>query len=220
MSEPARPGHHKSLNELLRDPLIRLVMRADKVDARRLARLIRQVEMSRGAHHDGGDRGMTITLKPIDQPRYRSGVGIMLLNHQNEILVGRRIRLEDAWQMPQGGIEPGEEPRAAALRELREEIGTDNVETLAESKGWLRYELPPDLKGRVWGGCWEGQQQKWFAMRFCGTEDDINVATDQPEFSAWRWIPVGALPELIVAFKRQVYLDVMQEFRSVQETSR
>ena len=117
--------------------------------------------------------------------------------------------------MPQGGIDDGEEPLAAALRELREEIGTDNVELLAESKGWLRYELPPELIGKAWQGRWRGQQQKWFAMRYLGRDADINIATEHPEFSAWRWIAASDLPNLIVFFKRQVYVNVLEQFGTV-----
>ena len=158
-----------------------------------------------------------MTIHPVSVPQYRSGVGIMLLNPRNQVFIGQRADVKDAWQMPQGGVEPDEEPLTAALRELREEIGTNNVEVLAESKGWLRYELPEDLRKRGRHGSWLGQQQKWFAMRFLGTDADINIATEHPEFSAWRWIELSALPGLIVAFKQRLYLDVMREFGALQE---
>jgi putative (di)nucleoside polyphosphate hydrolase len=143
---------------------------------------------------------------------YRLGVGIMLLDPQSRIFVARRIDTPDAWQMPQGGIDEGETPRQAALRELEEEIGTGRAEIIAETKAWLRYDLPPDLVGKVWGGHYRGQAQKWFAMRFQGTDADIDLATAHPEFNAWKWVPAGELPGLIVSFKRQLYCDVLKEF--------
>jgi putative (di)nucleoside polyphosphate hydrolase len=143
----------------------------------------------------------------------------MPLNANDEVFVGQRVRnTGDAWQMPQGGIDEGEEPRAAALRELREEVGTDNVELLAESRGWLRYDLPAELVGEAWAGRSCGQQQKWFAMRFLGSDAEINIATEHPEFSAWRWVPVRQLPALIVSFKRQLYWDVLEQFQKIHAT--
>jgi putative (di)nucleoside polyphosphate hydrolase len=152
---------------------------------------------------------------PAPTKAYRPAVGIMLLNRRGEVLIARRIDITEAeaWQMPQGGIDPGEDPREAALRELREEIGTDKAQVLAESRAWLSYELPPEIAPRVWGGRHRGQRQKWFAMRFTGEDRDINLATQHPEFDAWRWVAPARLPELIVPFKRQLYLDVLREFR-------
>ena len=146
---------------------------------------------------------------------YRRSVGIMLLNRHAEVFVGRRIDIPSvpAWQMPQGGIDPGETPREAALRELKEEIGTDRAEILRESRTWLIYDLPPELGGTVWGGRYRGQKQKWFAMRFTGSDSDINVATAHPEFDRWQWVLPQRLPEMIVPFKRQLYLDILAEFR-------
>ncbi len=147
---------------------------------------------------------------------YRSGVGVMLLNSCNEVLVGRRRTVEgESWQMPQGGIDHGENPRGAVYRELKEEIGTDNVEILAESKDWLHYDLPADLLGKVWGGRWRGQRHKWFVARFKGIDAEINIDTAHPEFSDWKWVAVDELPTIIVAFKRSVYLAVIEEFRAV-----
>lgn len=150
---------------------------------------------------------------------YRPGVGIVLLNGQGRILVARRLDMPtDAWHMPQGGIEPGEAPRQAALRELREEIGTDKVEIIAESKSWLRYEVPADLMGKRWNRRWRGQRQKWFIMRFTGKDEDINVATEHPEFSDWKWVSARQLSTLVVSFKRQVYLELLAEFPELGQT--
>jgi putative (di)nucleoside polyphosphate hydrolase len=143
---------------------------------------------------------------------YRPAVGIMLLNPDNRVFLAQRRDLPGAWQMPQGGIDPGEEPRQAAFRELAEEIGTANAEVIAESAQWLRYDLPPELVGRVWGGRYRGQAQKWFAMRFLGRDAEINLETEHPEFDAWQWVPAADLPRLIVPFKRQLYLDILAEF--------
>jgi len=212
------PGSQTALDDLLADPLIQLVMKADKVDAAQIQSLYRNLHPHSGstAPKSGGSRDGDMTIQPAEGAQYRSGAGIMLLNLRNEVFVGRRIRgPDDAWQMPQGGIDEGETPRAAALRELREEIGTDNVEVLAESRGWLRYDLPADLVGNAWGGRWRGQQQKWFAMRFLGSDAEINLATEHPEFSAWKWVPASYLPELIVSFKRRLYLDVLQQFQGI-----
>jgi putative (di)nucleoside polyphosphate hydrolase len=152
-----------------------------------------------------------------DWAAYRPGVGILLLNRERRVFVGRRIGMPaglSAWQMPQGGVDPGEEPRAAALRELQEEAGTDKVEILAETRFWLRYDIPADLSRGLWGGGYRGQRQKWFAMRFLGEDCDINLAADtHPEFDAWKWVAPACLPELIVPFKRRVYLDVLDQFR-------
>lgn len=148
--------------------------------------------------------------------KYRRSVGIMLLNRQGEVFVGRRIDMPTplpAWQMPQGGIDRGETPSQAAVRELKEEIGTDKAEILGESRAWLKYELPAELACQVFGGRYCGQKQKWFAMRFTGKDSDINLATAHPEFDQWQWVSPHRLPELIVPFKRQLYLDILAEFR-------
>lgn len=150
---------------------------------------------------------------------YRPGVGVVLLNDQGRILVARRLDMPaDAWQMPQGGIEPGETPRQAALRELREEIGISKAEIIAESKSWLRYDVPVELMGKRWDRQWRGQRQKWFIMRFTGMDEDINVATEHPEFSAWKWISARELSSIVVSFKRQVYLDLLVEFPELGRT--
>jgi putative (di)nucleoside polyphosphate hydrolase len=146
---------------------------------------------------------------------YRRGVGLMLLDRNRRIFVARRIDTPDAWQMPQGGIDKGETARAAALRELQEEIGTSKADILAETAGWLTYDLPEELRGKVWGGRWNGQTQKWFALRFLGRDSDIDLTTHQPEFDAWKWVAPGALLELIVPFKRRLYADVLKEFAAL-----
>jgi putative (di)nucleoside polyphosphate hydrolase len=145
---------------------------------------------------------------------YRPAVGIMLLNARREVFVARRRDMPTmpAWQMPQGGIDPGETPRQAALRELKEEIGTAKAEIIGESRGWLHYDLPVELAASVWGGRYRGQRQKWFAMRFTGRDSDVNLATEHPEFDAWRWVAPSRLPELIVPFKRQLYFEILTEF--------
>ena len=147
---------------------------------------------------------------------YRAGVGIMLLSRANLVFVARRIDMsEEAWQMPQGGIDRGEEARAAALRELKEEIGTDKAVILAESRAWLRYDLPAELAARIWRGRYRGQRQKWFAMRFTGSDGDIDLATHHPEFSDWKWAPPASLPQFIVPFKRRLYADILEEFAAL-----
>ncbi len=144
---------------------------------------------------------------------YRRGVGIMLINHAGQIFVAQRIDSPGAaWQMPQGGIDSEESPRAAALRELEEEIGTGKAKILAESRNWLRYDLPAELVPQVWRGGYRGQKQMWFAMQFEGADSDIDIATAHPEFSAWRWAALEELPSLIVDFKRPLYEAVVEEF--------
>ena len=145
--------------------------------------------------------------------KYRPGVGIMLLNPENRVFVAQRRDLKSAaWQMPQGGIDFGETPIAAAWREMREEIGTNRARLLAESAGWYHYDLPEELASQLWGGRYRGQKQKWFAFRFEGNDRDIDIATERPEFTSWQWAPMQDLPALIVPFKRQLYRDILAEF--------
>lgn len=146
---------------------------------------------------------------------YRPGVGIMLVDAADRVFVGHRIDTrEAAWQMPQGGIDHGETPLQAAYRELKEETGTDRAELIAESRDWFTYDLPPDIAARIWNGRYRGQCQKWFLMRHVGAEAEIDLATAHPEFDAWRWVRPEELPDLIIPFKRQLYIDILAEFRS------
>jgi putative (di)nucleoside polyphosphate hydrolase len=147
---------------------------------------------------------------------YRPCVGVMLLNPQGLIFAAQRIdSAVPAWQMPQGGIDPGENPGIAALRELEEEISVtpDLVAPLAETRDWLRYDLPPDLIPTIWNGRYRGQKQRWFLMRYQGRDDQINIATQHPEFSQWRWINADEMLAAIVPFKRDLYAQVIAEFR-------
>jgi len=156
---------------------------------------------------------------PKKPKEYRLGVGMMLVNDQNCVLLCRRIDIPDgAWQMPQGGVDQGEDPRKAALRELKEEIGTDNVEIIGETRDWLQYDLPPELLKSSWGGKYAGQRQKWFLMRFKGNDDDINLDSRHPEFNRWIWVPPDHVPDLVVAFKRDVYRKLFVEFADLLKT--
>ena len=146
---------------------------------------------------------------------YRHNVGIMLLNRDGKVWVGRRVDGSDGWQMPQGGIDAGEDPSTAARREMLEEIGTDKAEIIHESADWYRYDLPPDLIGKVWKGKYRGQQQKWVVMRFTGRDEDIVLTTDHPEFLEWRWVSPEMLPDLVVPFKRDVYTAVLHDLLPV-----
>jgi putative (di)nucleoside polyphosphate hydrolase len=158
-----------------------------------------------------------MTPQDIAKLPYRPCVGLMLRNADGDVFVGqRRDRDTDAWQMPQGGVDKGEDPRDAALRELWEETGitSDLVTIEAESKRWLPYDLPNDLVPRIWKGRYRGQEQKWFLMRFRGRDEQVNIATEHPEFTAWRWLAPDALVANIVPFKRDVYVQVLKEFET------
>ena len=150
---------------------------------------------------------------------YRRNVGAVLFNKDGKVFVARRADLPNAegapggWQLPQGGIDADEDPRAAVLRELAEEVGTDRAEIIGEHSDWLTYDLPSELVGVALGGRYRGQTQRWFALRFTGEDSDIKLDADpHPEFDAWRWVEPAELPRLIVPFKRSLYEAVLAEF--------
>lgn len=150
---------------------------------------------------------------PLTDLPYRFGVGMMLFNRDGNIFMAQRIDTRaEAWQMPQGGIDEGEDARAAAMRELEEEIGTTNAEIIAESAEWYVYDLPEELASKLWGGKYRGQKQKWFLLRFLGEDTEINLATAHPEFHSWQWVDVAEVLKLIVPFKRTMYEAIVAEF--------
>jgi putative (di)nucleoside polyphosphate hydrolase len=147
---------------------------------------------------------------------YRPGAGVMLLNREGKVFVAQRLDSTlEAWQMPQGGLDEGEDPEDGALRELEEETGIprDKVELIARCPGPLTYDLPPDLVGKLWKGKWRGQEQHWFLARFLGADEDVDIQTEHPEFRAWKWCDPDDLPKMIVPFKRDLYQAVLDAFR-------
>ena len=157
----------------------------------------------------GGARTMS------DKGKYRRGVGVMLLNRDGKVFVGARIdNTDEAWQMPQGGIDKGEDPWSCGLRELEEETGIPPrlVERVSDCPERLKYDLPEELRGKLWGGKYVGQDQDWYLARFLGTDADVNIRTKDPEFREWKWVEPDQLPQLIVPFKRDLYRRLLREF--------
>jgi putative (di)nucleoside polyphosphate hydrolase len=158
---------------------------------------------------------------------YRPNVGAVLFNRDGLVFVARRADMPNAegpaggWQLPQGGIDEGEDPRTAVLRELEEEIGTRNADVIGEHGDWLTYELPPNLLGIAWRGKFRGQRQRWFALRFRGADSEIRLDLDpHPEFDAWRWAPLAELPALAVSFKRPIYEVLVRSFAGYASPAR
>ncbi|CAK8572939.1 unnamed protein product [Lathyrus sativus] len=149
---------------------------------------------------------------------YRRNVGICLINSHKKIFAASRLDIPDSWQMPQGGIDEGEDPRNAAIRELREETGVSSAEVIAEAPFWLTYDFPPTVRERLniqWGTDWKGQAQKWFLFKFTGQDQEINLlgdGTEKPEFGEWSWISAEQVIDLAVDFKKPVYKEVLAAF--------
>ena len=153
---------------------------------------------------------------------YRQCAGIVLFNNSGMVLVGKRIdQISEAWQMPQGGIDANEEPLEAALRELEEEINTANVEILAESKNWYQYDLPKNLRRKLWKGKYRGQNQKWFAMKYLGEDDETQPqSVKKPEFDDWKWVDIEDLPRVAIKFKQDIYRSISVEFYEISKSQR
>ena len=148
--------------------------------------------------------------------RYRRCVGLVVINKDGLVFVGKRIDSNlNAWQMPQGGIENGESPRNAGLRELKEEIGTNNVKLIGEMDNWLNYDIPEKLSSKLWNGKYRGQTQKWLAFRFLGNDDEINIDTKDPEFKEWKWEEHKKLADLAVSFKKDIYKKIINKFSNL-----
>lgn len=153
--------------------------------------------------------------KFLSRKKYRPGVGIILLNQKKQVFIGQRAdSVVETWQMPQGGIDGEEAPLESALRELMEEVGTNNVELIQTSARWYYYDLPMELQPILWDNQYVGQKQKWFLFQYLGADAEINIKTEQPEFIAWKWTEFADLPNIIVYFKKQLYLDLVEEFES------
>jgi len=146
---------------------------------------------------------------------YRLGVGILLFDRRGRAFVGERSDSRGAWQMPQGGIDDGEDPAAAALRELAEETGVAKARIVGETDGWISYDLPPEIAAKLWRGRYKGQRQKWFAAQFLGADADIKLDLHTPEFCAWRWAKIDALADLIVPFKRPLYEQIVAQLSPI-----
>ena len=156
-----------------------------------------------------------MTNKDIDLP-LRSGVGIVVLNKENKVFVAKRIdNQKNFWQMPQGGVDEGEDHLTAAYRELKEETSINNVELIVKLDGTITYELPNHLLGIIWKGKYRGQRQRWFVMRFLGKDNEININTKHPEFCEWKWINLENITDLVVDFKLHVYNEVKQKVKKI-----
>lgn len=213
------------LDGLLDDPLVRAMMAADHVDEDDLRDMLEDLAQRRRLNmhiRPGIVPGSLSICRQSDSGSH--GVGVILLDRVGRVFAGQCIsstpvmRREHAWQPPQGRIAAGEAPVDAALRTLQDTIGTANAEILAESRGWIRYDLPPPLWCKVDGRYLVGHEQKWFVLRFLGIDADINVATSFPTFDAWRWTEPGQLGELLIHLKRHLYRSLMEEFASVLST--
>ena len=150
----------------------------------------------------------------MNNDSYRLGVGVMLLNKDKKVFVGKRKDIKkDSWQMPQGGIQKGEKEEDAALRELFEETGVKKVKIIFKSKKWFKYDLPSSIKKGLWKGKYLGQKQKWYLMEFLGNEKkDINLNIKNPEFCDWKWVPINNLEKIIISFKKKMYKEIVKEF--------
>lgn len=153
-------------------------------------------------------------MKNLKDLPYRNGVGIMIFNDQKKIFVGKRIDNQEAWQMPQGGVDKDEDYETAAKRELFEETGIQSVRIVQSSKQEFIYDLPNHLLGKIWKGKYKGQKQKWFLMKFLGPDSEINISQKHPEFNEWKWVDLDELPRLIVPFKKKIYESIIKEFRT------
>lgn len=149
---------------------------------------------------------------------YRRCVGAVIFNRDGKVFVAERRDAPGAWQLPQGGMDPDEKPKTALLREVEEEIGTTSVEIIDKAKGWLKYDLPAEIRQKKWKGKYKGQKQKWFALRFLGGDGDIDLeASGHPEFASWKWVNLEDIPDMIVPFKRKIYKDLVKAFREWPE---
>ena len=153
-------------------------------------------------------------MKNLKDLPYRNGVGIMIFNDQKKIFVGKRIDNQEAWQMPQGGVDKDEDFETAAKRELFEETGIQSIRIVQSSKQEFIYDLPNHLLGKIWKGKYKGQKQKWFLMKFLGPDSEINISQKHPEFNEWKWVDLDELPRLIVPFKKKLYESIIKEFRT------
>ena len=152
-------------------------------------------------------------INKVNHKPYRPCVGLLVINVEGLIFAGKRMDSNSkAWQLPQGGIEKGESILDAGLREMKEEIGTNNVTFIGEMEEWLKYDLPKNLIYRLWDGRYRGQTQKWLAYKFLGEDKEININTKNPEFSDWKWINANELPELAIPFKREIYKKVLKTY--------